>query len=180
MSKLHQITVVAVLIASSAAGFAAPELSECVKIEAPSQRLLCYDQYAGRSSKAVAFPAQTPTGKPEAVLPPSESQPARADRTVRSDDDFETDTVTDAASFGLRKEREWVSKSDYITAKIVSTQSSPSGAQIMSLSNGQIWIENEKGRRPIELHQTVTIRRQRFHYKMVLESQPDVAVRRLQ
>ena len=49
-----------------------------------------------------------------------------------------------------------------------------------ALSNGQLWVENEPGRRRIAAGQDVIIRRHRWHFEMVLDSQPNAAVRRIE
>ena len=49
----------------------------------------------------------------------------------------------------------------------------------MTLSNGQIWSENEPNVRRIAAGQNVTITKKRFHYEMRLESGRRVPVRRI-
>ncbi|MBD3648977.1 MAG: hypothetical protein HUJ31_16345 [Pseudomonadales bacterium] len=67
-----------------------------------------------------------------------------------------------------------------ISAHIQSVKQSPLGHHIMTLSNGQVWMQNEPGRRRIEAGQDITIRKHRFHYEMEFENIPDIPVRRVE
>ncbi|MGE0625029.1 MAG: hypothetical protein AB7I04_16285 [Pseudomonadales bacterium] len=178
MSRVFHVVVAMIITTAGSSDLAASDLSECVRIDDPSERLICYDRLAGRSAEAATSRAQ-PSAGTTAVLPRAEGPPEPAGEAIQAED-ARTGTVTDVDSFGLKEERSRSAEADSLTATIVSVQSSPTGAQIVTLSNGQIWIENQKSRRPIKPQQSVTIRRYRFHYEMELESQPDVTVRRLQ
>lgn len=156
-------------------GLVASELSRCVGVEDPLERLACYDRIAGRSAGPEAPQAETDAPTPEPAPSPHAAPAPRAAPTPRM-----APVPADPEGFGLKRDQRQAAEPEHITATIVSVQTSPGGAQVMTLSNGQIWTEIEKGRRPIEPQQEVTIRRYRWHYKMELASQPDVTVRRLQ
>ncbi len=66
-----------------------------------------------------------------------------------------------------------------VRARIDSIRESPLGNRIMTLSNGQVWAENEAGRLKIQTEQAVTITKKRFNFEMKLESGKKVAVRRI-
>ena len=67
-----------------------------------------------------------------------------------------------------------------VGARIDRVQMTPLGHHVVTLSNGQIWMENEPGRRPIRPGQHVVVRKHRWHFEMELAQQPNVAVHRLE
>ena len=160
------------------AGLIASDLSTCVDIDDPVQRLACYDRLSGRVVGPEAEQTEPEFLKAESAVP----EPAVPATTPKRSDvaSGNAPTPTDPAGFGLKRDQRQGAEPDHITAMIVSVQTSPTGAQILSLSNGQIWTEIEKGRRPIDPQQEVTIRRYRWHYEMELKAQPDITVKRLQ
>ena len=66
-----------------------------------------------------------------------------------------------------------------LATRIESILKAPLGNYVMTLSNGQIWSENEPNIRRITAGQDVTITKRRFHYEMRLESGRRVPVRRI-
>ncbi len=66
-----------------------------------------------------------------------------------------------------------------LATRIESIVKAPLGNYVMTLSNGQIWSENEPNVRRITAGQDVTITKRRFHYEMRLESGRRVPVRRI-
>ncbi len=67
-----------------------------------------------------------------------------------------------------------------IRARIQQVRKAALGQHVMTLSNGQVWIENEPGQRPIEPDQEVTITRHRWNFEMEFKSRPNVAVHRIE
>ena len=66
-----------------------------------------------------------------------------------------------------------------LATRIESIVKAPLGNYVMTLSNGQIWSENEPNVRRITAGQDVTITKRRFHYEMRLESGRRIPVRRI-
>ncbi|MCZ6643785.1 MAG: hypothetical protein O7F71_19595 [Gammaproteobacteria bacterium] len=74
---------------------------------------------------------------------------------------------------------ELISAPKQLATRIESIIKAPLGNYVMTLSNGQIWSENEPNIRRITAGQAVTITKRRFHYEMRLESGRRVPVRRI-
>lgn len=175
------------------AAVAADALSECAAIERAMERLRCYDRIArgDEVEEPASARASEPVGEPEPPprsastrqpMPAVEETPAPAatpGERADSSPEPEGDAADAAGWFGRERDPPPGGRLDHVTASIVSVRRDPLGRQIISLSNGQVWIENEPGRRPIAPDQSVTIRKHRWHYELELADQPNVAVRRI-
>lgn len=152
---------------------AADRLADCAAIDSAVARLDCYDRLASRQASQQA-PQRSP-------MPASEPAAERADADIE-DQPQQPEVRPDeerVAQFGKPPQRDAEQKFEAVEASIESVRKGPLGKQIMTLSNGQIWMENEPGRRRIEADQQITIRKHRWHYEMELASQPNVTVRRV-
>jgi hypothetical protein len=150
-------------------------LAECAAIERALERLDCFDELA-RRELASETAAATPASQPEPVA--STQAPRALDtRTVAQRAD---DAAVASRRFGFRVTQRAELQKAQVSARIERVNRTPLGHQIMTLSNGQVWAENEPGRRSIAPGQDVTIREHRWHFEMQLEGQPNVAVRRIE
>jgi hypothetical protein len=159
----------AVLPAAAGSG-----LAECAAIERALERLDCFDELA-RRELASETAAATPSPPEPAASP--ESSRALGGRTAAYPAE---DAEMASRRFGFRVTQRAEALQAQVSARIERVNRTPLGHQIMTLSNGQVWAENEPGRRPIAPGQDVTIREHRWHFEMQLEGQPNVAVRRIE
>lgn len=147
---------------------AATQLADCAVIESALERLDCFDELARQESELIAPEPPTETANIESG--PVETAAGTADALPSGDI---------IARFGNRRPERPESQIDQVTARIESVSKTPLGHHVVTLSNGQIWVENEPGRRSIAPGQKVKIRQHRWHFEMELNAQPNVAVRRV-
>lgn len=130
----------------------APE--DCALVEDDIRRLECFDRWV----ETQAAPERAPGG-------PADREPetgSASGKDIHGEDDALEDVVGS------------------ISARIDRVATTPLGHHVVTLSNGQVWMENEPGRRPIRPGQHVVVRKHRWHYEMELARQPNVAVHRLE
>lgn len=127
-------------------------LETCARISDDARRLACYDGLAGRVRQGTAVavaPSPAPATAPEtaAVLAPA---PAAAGAAPVTAAPVAVDPVAD---FGLsdqaRKEREpekWV---ESVTARVTNVGQTASDRYVITLDNGQTWVQSETNTRAI-------------------------------
>ena len=138
-------------------------LESCARISDDARRLACYDGLAGRvrqGTAVAAAPSPAPATAPDtaAVLAPA---PAAAGAAPVAAAPVAVDRV---AEFGLsdqaRKEREpekWV---ESVTARVTNVGQTASDRYVITLDNGQVWVQSETNTRAILAPgDTVTIKR---------------------
>ncbi|MDZ7685981.1 MAG: hypothetical protein U5O39_14010 [Gammaproteobacteria bacterium] len=178
------------LLTLCASLLAGVELSQCSKIDSAVERLDCYDGLAARhgdkqgaqdnggkirekhdvaedaepESIPIEQSAPCVTGASEA--PAGETEIPKEGGCAAADDEEET--------FGIQlfgKPRSDPDRGESIRSTIESVRDSPAGNRVMTLANGQIWMEREAGRRSIDPSQDVVILKRRWHYSMLLIDQ---------
>lgn len=138
-------------------------LESCARISDDARRLACYDGLAGRvmqGTAVAAAPSPAPATAPEIATAPA-TAPAAADAPPVAATPVAVDRVAD---FGLsdqaRKEREpekWV---ESITARVTNVGQTASDRYVITLDNGQVWVQSETNTRAILAPgDTVTIKR---------------------
>jgi hypothetical protein len=133
---------------------ASETISQCATIENAEARLDCYDGVVGQSE-----PEKTLT-VPATVAKPGKSE----------EEDFTT-------LFGSGAD----DSSEPVMSRIESIRQSSGGHRIMTLENGQVWMEREPGRRRIQAGQDIEIVKRRWSYSMLLLDQNRrVTVQRLE
>ena len=127
---------------------------------APSAQTSSAQTRSPQTSTAAVVPIETESDKPVATTdapPPPKTEP-------------------NEENFG---KLELIAAPKKVATRIESIIKAPLGNYVMTLSNGQIWSENEPNVRRIAAGQNVTITKKRFHYEMRLESGRRVPVRRI-
>lgn len=138
-------------------------LESCARISDDARRLACYDGLAGRvmqGTAVAAVPSPAPETTPEiaTVLAPAPAAAAAAPVAAAPV------AVERVAEFGLseqaRKEREpekWV---ESVTARVTNVGQTASDRYVITLDNGQVWVQSETNTRAILAPgDTVTIKR---------------------
>ncbi|MDK1024815.1 MAG: hypothetical protein QGD92_11360 [Gammaproteobacteria bacterium] len=164
------------------------DLNKCMEIEDSLHRLSCFEELAGQQIKQpeVRDAAIEPSSPVEAVIAKTasqvvESKPAESDKQAST---LSIDLVdADKQKGGFPKMFGKKAKPDQaeqeIVAYIESVRKSPLGRRIMTLSNGQVWSENEAGKIRIDAKQQVTITKKRWRYAMRLGNDRVIAVKRI-
>jgi hypothetical protein len=135
MKRLRIVPLTALLIAGlmSAAAVQAQALSDaaraCLKVTDDTQRLACFDREIGRLV-ARGGPAASAAPAAAAAAPPANVPAADS-----------------AADFGVkgsvvaRKQDEAKPQIDSLDAKVTSVSTRPHGERVVTLDNGQVWVE---------------------------------------
>jgi hypothetical protein len=150
------------------------DLQSCVDIIDSALRLSCYDDLAAKARSLGETPQLMAVGEDSVtrdeishVKPAKEFGYASADDNPRNQNNFGKDSSVN------------LNEIDRVLSRIESVERNSLGKQIITLTNGQRWIENELGSRTIDLDQLVTIRKKRRHYQLELNNAPNVTVRRI-
>jgi hypothetical protein len=150
-------------------------LAECAALERALERLDCFDALARRELGSDPTEGSGPIQPEPAAAADSSSVLGGSTASDASED-----SAVGSRRFGFRVPQRAEPLKAQVSARIEHVNRTPLGHQVITLSNGQVWAENEPGRRPIAPGQDVTIREHRWHFEMQLEGQPNVAVRRIE
>jgi hypothetical protein len=143
-------TVLLGVLAVTSAGpsSAADDARACVEVADDAQRLACYDAAFGRDPAPA--PATGEAGPAGGVATAGRTTKASADRAP-SRGAANTITVDPVAEFGLSEsqkrakdpERAKVASPDSISAKVAESRQLPTGELVVTLDNGQVWVQAE-------------------------------------
>ena len=174
----------------------AAEFTDCLDIYINIERLDCYDHLAREErqkrseetkQKAIEFmePQAVKQKSMDSITQPPIDKVVVDTRIPSNDDSI--DLINSIPP--KEKKKHWINLfgkrekpkkiEEQIKTSIKSIKKTPLGKHIMTLSNGQVWIENEPGRRVIKAGQVVTIKKKRFHFEMKLTSGGKIAVNRI-
>jgi hypothetical protein len=149
------------------------ELDTCRALADPGERLTCYDQIGDDQIGDDQIGANAPLKPAEAQREVREGPAQKIEEAAGSP--AQTAPLADGREpgwqerFGIRgRPREDGGRE--IRAHILSVQQSQLRNDIMTLDNGQVWMENEPSARQVSSDQAVVIREGRFSFTMVLES----------
>ena len=151
------------------------------------------EQSAPSAQTSSAPPVQTSSAPAQSSSPPATQSPSTPSAQtssaavvpVQSESEVPAAVTIDLPQQQVPPNEENFGKLELIPApkqlatRIESIVKAPLGNYVMTLSNGQIWSENEPNVRRITAGQDVTNTKRRFHYEMRLESGRRVPVRRI-
>lgn len=177
---------------------AAEPLADCAAISNAEARLACFDALVAQPEADTKDAATdtVPDAKPDTI--PEINPDARPAVSTRATPETATEAGTlssPAASqqvipttqpqedFGITlfgKRASEIDKDVSITSRIKSVREASGGQRIMTLVNGQVWMEREPGRRRIDPDQDVEIIKRRWSYSMMLlEQKHRITVQRI-
>ena len=191
--RTNTIILLSAILLSINIDLVAAEFANCLDIPVNIERLDCYDRLAREDRQR-----RSEVTKPKAVELVKQD-PVRhksIDTLAQSPiDSIVVDTRKPSGNESMgsiapeEKKKHWINLfgkrekpkkiEEQIKTSIKSIKKTPLGKHIMTLSNGQVWIENEPGRRVIKAGQVVTIKKKRFHFEMKLTSGGKIAVNRI-
>ena len=186
-----RITFLAILALASCPSFGNESMQDCAAIESAVSRLDCYDRVArnkqpGARTPDAPKPVSAEQHAPGPAVPSVMTRPApeAIDPALIQNDSMQEDGPAEPVSkkaaeppkdedFGITLfgKRIVHDDSSSIQSRIESIYKSEGGMYVMTLANGQVWMEREPGRRRIDPDQDVTIVKLRWHYSMTLEGQ---------
>ncbi len=143
------------------------------------ERLVCYDE---RAREYLREHGMDVTNSPQ---PPSAQAVRKVAVPLPNENDIpEVATIDPPSPKAVESEENFgrrggASAPKQLTTRIESITKAALGNYVMTLSNGQIWSENEPSGRRIKAEQKVTITKKRFRYEMRLESGRTIPVRRI-
>jgi len=130
----------------------------CSVISNDGERLSCYDMTAKwvKENESQAIRAVTHNYSHEELVAAFGLR--QSDQTVKVDEDYALDELE---------------------VFITSVETTPNRTQLITLSNGQTWLENTQGRTKINSDQKAVIKRESFSYKIVPENGRTLKVHRV-
>jgi len=172
--KLRKSLILVTTLACCPALQASDAIDDCAAIESALARLDCYDAVARRQAgeKSIAEEAEAP---PVATVTPRPAAAGKAlPRSVDREPAITLPADPDQEQFGISlfgKRAGDPNRGQSIQSRIDSVHENNTGRRVITLANGQVWMEREAGTRRIEDGQNVVITKHRLHYSMLLETQ---------
>lgn len=162
------VTTLAVLAAVKAGAAVPTAAEECSAIADDRERLACYDEVFGKPAGAgqQAIPAAVAAGAPAAAPP-------------NADVEF---GLSEAAKAAREPEKAKQRFPDSITGAVAAVGFKPTGELVVTLANGQVWIQTDTlSLAKVKAGDTVTIRKGALgSYLLVTASNASTHVKRLQ
>ena len=166
----------------------AADARDCVAIAEDAERLACYDSVFGRGSVAVPDPPGAPAVASGAASAAAVAvRPASAPATASAAPDTPI-LVDPVAEFGLSEtqkraqdpERAKDASPDSITGTVAQVGRQPTGGLVVTLENGQVWVQAETlSKARIAAGDEVTIRKATMgSYMLVAPNKVAMRVRR--
>jgi hypothetical protein len=152
------------LVAISAFADDRPILT-CVAITDDTDRLACYDRLGQVALQRLR--SERPAEPATPVAQKQEVQVQEPDDTPREADFGKPPPKVEAPVKQVR-------------SRIVDLAVTPRGQRVITLANGQVWIENEAGKEAIPMAEDVTISKRIWRYTMRFDSGQVIAVKRIE
>jgi hypothetical protein len=177
--KLLVYASIVVLSAVELAGGAElpTELTDCRALTSATQRLDCYDQFIDAQGIS---PNQAPIRQTTDKAAPVE--PAAATATEESEPKLSQEDIFGKGETERRKSVQDATDTkeiDQIEATVAEVRKSASGQAVITLDNGQVWLQTESSRARISVNDKVTIRRRSFGSYTLYNKKTAIRVKRI-
>ncbi len=170
--------VVVLSVASIAGGAVLPtELIDCRALTSSVARLDCYDQLVDARTASPNQASEQPAAE-DAVL----VAPAAATATAESEPDLSQENLFGQDESAIRKsvqDATGAEEIDRIEARITDLGKSRSGKVVITLDNGQVWIQTGSKRAHLSANDEVTIRRRSFGSYMLSNKKTAIRVKHI-
>ncbi len=151
-------------------------LGVCREIENDTDRLSCFDQAVRSLCQSSTLPCDPGSGAESA---PDRQKYRKNVASTPAAGAEEKEKISDA-DFGLREAKKRPSVRS-VNSRLMAVNRAAYGKQVFRLENGQVWVENEPGRRKVRAdYQKVSIKKKGLRYLLYVESGPVIAVHRLE
>lgn len=197
-ARLHGFPLAVLLSALASPAVSAGDPSHpCAAVDDPTERLACYDHAFPRPADAAAaaeipkpptVSTTAPTAAPEAAAAqvPQQAPGRTVERVPEPKATAETETVED---FGLsrsqlqaREPERTSTRIERIEATVTDVRQRSSGERVITLDNGQVWLQTEVTvRGPLKPGDVVAIRRGAFSsFQLITPGRVALRVRRIE
>jgi len=183
--KLFVSASVAVLsVAMIAGGAELPtELLDCRPLTSAVERLDCYDQFVDAHAAAPRQAAGHRIAEdPAPVAPTAAVATATSEPVLSSGPKLSQEDLFGQSGTEIRKsvqEATDTEEIDRIEAIVVEVHKSASGKAVITLDNGQVWIQSDSTRARVSVNDKVTIRRRSFGSYSLYSTKTSIRVKRI-
>ena len=180
--RLYVPTSVVVLSVVKIAGGAElpTELIDCRALTSSVARLDCYDQLVDAQTASPGQAAMRPTAQNPAPVAPTAATAATA--TVESEPNLSQEELFGKGETKIREavqDATGAEEIDRIEARVAEVRKTTNGRAVITLDNGQVWIQTESSRTRLAVNDKVTIRRRSFGSYMLYNKNTAIRVKRI-
>lgn len=172
-------SVVVLSVAKIAGGAELPaELNDCRALTSSVARLDCYDQLVAAHAASPSQAAKPRTAENPAPVTPT----AAAATTAASVPKLSQEDLFGKGETKLRQsvqEATDTEEIERIEATVVEVRKTKSGKAVITLDNGQVWIQADSSRARVSIDDKVTIRRRSFGSYTLYSKKTSIRVKRI-
>ncbi len=153
------------------------DLIACRTLASSVARLDCYDQFVDAQTASTSQAEIPRTDEnPAPVAPTAATAPTESDPSLSQEDLFGMGETKIRKSI---QDATGAEEIDRIEASVAEVRKTRSGKAVITLDNGQVWIQIESSRIPLVVDDKVIIRRRSFGSYMLYNKKTAVRVKRI-
>ncbi len=177
-------SIVVLSVVKIAGGAELPtELIDCRALTSAVARLDCYDQLIDAHTASPNQAARRRTAEnPAPVAPTTATATAASEPVLTSEPNLSQEDLFGKGETALRKSVQDATDTeeiDRIEARVVEVRKSASGRIVITLDNGQVWIQSDSSRARLSGNDNVTIRRRSFGSYTLYNKKTSIRVKRI-